>query len=99
VYMLSPIARLYGGPASNETFLMNMPHYMFFAPNLKAEDVGAAPPMGPYPYFINPGPMAYIILNVGESEKAQINRESQDLFKEACSYRTNLCSTMATASR
>jgi hypothetical protein len=90
-YMVSPVARLYGGPASKETFVMNMPHFMFFSPNLKAEDIGAAPPMGPYPYFINPGPMAYIILNVGASEKAQINRESEELLKEACSYRRDLC--------
>jgi hypothetical protein len=35
--------------------------------------------------------MGYIILNVGTSEKAQNNRESQDLLKEACSYRADLC--------
>ena len=70
---------------------MNMPHYMFFTPNLSDKDLGAAPPMGPYPYFINPGPMAYLILNVGETEKAQINRDSQELLKEACVYRSDLC--------
>ena len=90
-YMFSPIARLYGGPDSKQTVFMSMPHYMFFAPNIKGEDVGAGPPMGPYPYFVAPGPMGYIILNVGTSEKAQNNRESQDLLKEACSYRADLC--------
>jgi hypothetical protein len=90
-YMLCPAVRLYGGPGSRTTVAMNMPHYMFFAPNLKAQDVGAAPPMGPYPYFINPGPMSYIILNVGENEKAQINRDSQELLKEACAYRSDFC--------
>jgi hypothetical protein len=89
--MLAPIARLYSGPGSKQTVLMSMPHYMFFAPNLKGEDIGAAPAMGPYPYFINPGPMAYIILNVGETEMAQINRESQNLLREACAARADLC--------
>jgi len=90
-YMLSPIARLYHGPGSNETVLMNMPHLMFFAPNLKGEDVGASPPMGPYPYFLSPGPMGYIIVNVGEAEKARINSEERDLLQEACHSRPDLC--------
>ncbi len=90
-YMVSPVARLYAGPGSTETMAMNMPHYMLFVPNLRAEDVGAGPIMGPYPYFINPGPMAYLILNVGQAEKAQINRDSADLLKEVCAYRNDLC--------
>ena len=77
-YMLSPVARLYVCPGSMETMAMNMPHYMFFVPNLTAQDIGAGPVMGPYPYFINPGPMAYLILHVGETEKAQIDRDSED---------------------
>ena len=90
-YMLCPIVRLYGGPGSRETVAMNMPHYMFFVPNLEGKDVGAGPVMGPYPYFINPGPMAYLILNVGETEREQINRDSAELLKEACAYCSDLC--------
>ena len=77
-YMLSPVARLYVCPGSMETMAMNMPHYMFFVPNLTAQDIGAGPVMGPYRYFINPGSMAYLILHVGETEKAQIDRDSED---------------------
>ena len=51
-YMLCPVVRLYGGPGSRDTAAMNMPHYMFFVPNLDAKEVGAGPVMGPYPYFI-----------------------------------------------
>jgi len=90
-YMLCLVVRLYGGPGSRKTVTMNMPHYMLFMPNLKGDDVGAGPVMGPYPYFINSGPMGYLILNVGQAEKAQINQDSQDLFKEACAYRSELC--------
>jgi len=48
---------------------MNMPHCMFFVPNLTAQVIGAGPVMGPYPYFINPGPMAYLILHVGKRKR------------------------------
>jgi hypothetical protein len=74
-----------------ETMAMNMPHCMFFVPNLTAQVIGAGPVMGPYPYFINPGPMAYLILHVGETEKAQIDRDSEDLLKEACAYSSGFC--------
>jgi len=90
-YMLSPAVRLYAGPNSVETRLMNMPHYMFYAPNLTSKDFGGGPPMSPYPYLTNAGPHGYMIVNVGETEKAQINRESQDLIKDLCAYRANLC--------
>jgi hypothetical protein len=90
-YMLSPVARLYNGPQARATVAMNMPHYMFYAPNLTAKDFGGGPVMGPYPYLISPGPMACIILNVGETEKAKINGDSQDLLKEACTYRSSFC--------
>lgn len=55
-YMLSPVARLYGGPGSRETVAMNMPHYMFFVPNLTAQDIGAGPVMGPIPTSSIRGP-------------------------------------------
>jgi len=90
-YMLSPVQRLYGGPSSKTVHFVNMPHYMFYAPNLTSKDVGGGPVMGRYPYLINPGPHAYIILNVGDAEKEQINRESQDLLRELCAYRSYFC--------
>lgn len=96
-YMLSPFQRLYGGPGSLETRTVNMPHYMFYAPNLTSKDIGGGPVMGQYPYLINPGPHAYIIVNVGETEKAQINHESQDLLRELCAYKSYFCSEGASA--
>jgi hypothetical protein len=90
-YMLSPIQRLYGGPNSRDTRTVNMPHFMFYAPNLTREDIGGGPVMGRYPYLVNPGPHAYMIVNVGETEKAQINSEESDLLKEVCTYRSDFC--------
>jgi hypothetical protein len=96
-YMLSPVARLYGGPGSNGTRSMNMPHYMFYGPNLTSKDFGGGPPLGPYPYLINAGPHAYMILNVGEAETKQINHESQDLIKDLCAFQSDLCIEGASA--
>ena len=78
---------------------MNMPHYMFYGPNLTSKDFGGGPPLGPYPYLINAGPHAYMIVTVGETEKAQINRESEDLIKELCAYQSNLCIQGASKAR
>jgi hypothetical protein len=60
---------------------------------------GGGPPLGLYPYLINTGPHAYMILNVGEAEKTHINRESQDLIKDLCAYRSNLGIEGAAAAR
>ena len=96
-YMLSPVQRLYGGASSKAVHFVNMPHYMFYAPNLSSKDVGGGPVMGQYPYLINAGPHAYIILNVGETEKAQITRESQNLLRELCAHRSYFCADGASA--
>jgi hypothetical protein len=64
---------------------------MFYAPNLTSEDVGGGPVMGQFPYLINPGPHAYVVVNVGETEKAQINREEAGLLRELCAYRQDFC--------
>jgi hypothetical protein len=90
-YMLSPIQRLYGGPESRDTRTVNMPHYMFYAPNLTKNDVGGGPVMGQYPYLINPGPHAYVIVNVGETEKAQISQEEHEFLKDLCDFRSYFC--------
>lgn len=90
-YMLAPVAQLNGGPGALATLPMNMPHVMFFAPNLSSGDVGGGPLMGPFPYIVHSGPMAYMIVNIGETEKARINRESRSLLSQACAYRAYLC--------
>lgn len=90
-YMLSPIQRLYGGPGSKETLTVNMPHFMFYAPHLTSKDIGGGPVMGRYPYLVNPGPHAYIIVNVGEKEKAQISQQEAGLLRDLCAFRTDFC--------
>jgi hypothetical protein len=52
--MPSRVQRLYGGPSSKTVRFVNMPHYMFYAPNLTSEELGGGPVMGLYPYLVNP---------------------------------------------
>jgi hypothetical protein len=74
-----------------------MPHYMFYAPNLKNADIGGKS-FSYYPFVLSmsPGRDDVIILLVGESEKAKILSESKDLLTELCSYRDFLCTTETT---
>jgi len=97
-YMIAPLMRGYThGPVPAT---MNMPHYMFYAPNVKNKDLGGNS-FGQYPFILsmNPGRDDYIILLVGESEKAKILLESNDLLADLCSYRDYLCTTDATRAR
>jgi len=96
-YMLSPVQRLYGGPASKAVHFVNMPHYMFYAPNLTSKELGGGPVMGQYPYLISPGPHAYVILNVGQTEKAQINKEERGLLQDLCAYWSYFCMNESSA--
>jgi hypothetical protein len=97
-YMIAPLMRGYThGPVPAT---MNMPHYMFYAPNVKNKDIGGNS-FGQYPFILSmsPGRDDYIILLVGETEKAKILLEAKDLLAELCSYRDYLCTTDATRAR
>jgi len=41
----------------------------------------------------------YIVLLVGEAEKAKILEDSKDLLNDLCSYREYLCTTSQTRTR
>src|SRR5581483_8979474 len=91
-YMIEPIMRTFG--SSDVPLTMNMPHYMFYAPNVKNSDIGGNP-LGNYPFVLSmsPGRDDYIIMLVGEAEKAKIVEESKDLLNELCAYSKYLCTT------
>jgi|SRR5579864_203589 len=98
-YMIAPIMRGYtNGP---EPATMNMPHYMFYAPGVKNADIGGHGFSNRYPFVLsmNPGRDDYIILLVGEAEKADILEKSKDLLAQLCTYREYLCTTPQTRSR
>jgi hypothetical protein len=98
-YMIAPIMR--GFTHGPTPVTMNMPHYMFYAPNLKDADIGGNGFSKQYPFVLgmSQGRDDYIILLVGEAEKAKIIADSKDLLKDLCAYRDYLCTTETTRSR
>jgi hypothetical protein len=98
-YMIAPVMR--GYTKAPEPVTMNMPHYMFYAPKVKDKDIGGNGFSKQYPFILDmsPGRDDYIIMLVGEAEKAKILQESQDLLAQLCSYRDYLCTTDATRVR
>ena len=98
-YMLAPVMRGYTrGP---EPMTMNMPHYMFYAPNLKDADIGGNGFSKQYPFVLSmsAGRDDYIIMLVGQAEKEKILEDSKELVADLCSYRSYLCTTAATRVR
>ena len=91
-YMIAPFMRTYASPDATEVASMSMPHYMFYAPNVKDADIGGKP-LSQYPFALpqGPGPHDVIILVVGQAEKTKILADSADLLSELCSYRKVLC--------
>jgi hypothetical protein len=97
-YMTAPVMR---GLVRSGVATMNMPHYMFYAPNLKDADIGGNGFSKQYPFMLSmsPGRDDYIILLVGEAEKEKIISDSKDLLAGLCSYRDYLCTTGETRAR
>lgn len=98
-YMIAPLMR--GYTKAPEPVTMNMPHYMFYAPNVKDADIGGNGFSKQYPFILSmvQGRDDYIIVLVGETERAKILLESKDLLADLCSYRNYLCTTAATRAR
>ena len=92
-YMIAPVMRGYTN--RQEPVTMNMPHYMFYAPHVTDADIGGHGFSEQYPFVLrmSPGRDDYIIMLVGESEKAKILHDSGDLLAQLCSYRAVLCTT------
>ena len=90
--MIAPFMRTYPSLDATEVMTMSMPHYMFYAPNVKDADIGGKP-LSQYPFALpqGPGPHDVIILLVGQAEKTKILADSADLLSELCSYRKFLC--------
>jgi hypothetical protein len=99
-YMLAPVMRTFGDAKVAEPMTMNLPHYMFYAPNVKDADIGGQP-FSEYPFMLSmsPGRDDVIILFAGEAEKAKIISDAKDLLAELCSYRNVLCTTDASRVR
>jgi hypothetical protein len=90
-YMLSPILRAYTDPDTSDAIMtFNMPHYMFYAPDVTNEDIGGQL-LSPHIFIIAPGPHGYMIKGVGLTEKAVINREYEDMLTRLCEFKKAFC--------
>lgn len=109
-YMLSPIVRTYVEPEKNDTVAtQNIPHVMYFAPNVSNEDVGgavvdsnSAPRQGAngvgnvYPFVILHGPHGYNIQLLGKTEAAAITKEYEPMLAQLCRIKSAWCLTAPT---
>jgi hypothetical protein len=92
-YMIAPLMRTWMLP-DWKVHTMQMSHLMFYAPNLKNEDIGAIPSSSLlYPFIFTEGiaEQSYMIQLIGEAEKAKIIADEKNLIDALCAYRDVLC--------
>jgi hypothetical protein len=102
-YMLSPILRTYENPDENDSvYTANVPHVMYYAPNVSNEDIGGTPPSihivgyrmilhGRYPFVIMPGPLGYFVQFLGMTERAAITKEYEEMLGKLCKIKKVWC--------
>ena len=106
-YMLSPILRTYVNPDENENVATaNIPHVMYYAPNISNDDIGAATPKPeqlryfsqhgrwpdtPYPFLILHGPHGYIVQFRGITERDAITKEYEGMLARLCKIKELWC--------
>jgi hypothetical protein len=91
-YMLSPVLRTYWNPEeSDKVITANIPHVMYYAPNVSNEDIGGGKPGGMYPFVIMSGPHGYMIQLLGLTERAAINKEYEEMLARLCKIKEVWC--------
>jgi hypothetical protein len=91
-YMLSPILRTYANPEESDSVpTLNVPHVMYYAPNVSNEDIGGGKPGRMYPFVIMPGLHGYIIQLLGLTERAAINKEYEEMLARLCKIKEAWC--------
>jgi hypothetical protein len=91
-YMLSPVLRTYVVPEeSNLVSTANLPHVMYYAPNISNEDVGGGKPGGTYPAVILHGHHGYTMQPLGVTETAALTKEYQEMLARLCKIKELWC--------
>jgi hypothetical protein len=91
-YMLSPVLRTYFNPEESDSVVtLNVPHVMYYAPDVSNEDIGGGKPGGMYPFVIMPGPHGYFIQLLGVTERAAINQEYEGMLARLCKIKEVWC--------
>lgn len=93
IYMLSPVNRV---PDHRTGKLFDyVPHLMFYAPNITNEDLGITPKehihdqgyvLSGLPYLPVTGPHGFIVVPLGEKERAEVVAEHRDLIEKIRRY-------------
>lgn len=93
-YMLSPVLRTYTNPDADENVVTaNVPHVMYYAPDVSNEDIGGAKPQpgSLYPFVILHGPHGYSIQFLGVTETAALTREYGEMLSRLCGINRLWC--------
>ena len=91
-YMLSPILRTYFNPEESDGVVtLNIPHIMYYAPNVSNKDIGGGKLGGMYPFVIMPGPHGYMIQLLGPTETAAITKEYEEMLGQLCKIKEVWC--------
>jgi hypothetical protein len=91
-YMLSPVLRTYANPEENGALItLNIPHVMYYAPDVSNEAIGGGQPGGMYPFVIMPGPHGYMIQLLGLTERTAVNKEYEAMLAELCKIKDAWC--------
>ena len=91
-YMLSPILRTYRDPEKNDDVVTaNIPHVMYYAPNVTDADVGGAFLSPTYPFVILHGPHGYSIQFLGQTEIAAITKGYEEMLARVCKIKDVWC--------
>jgi hypothetical protein len=106
-FMLAPIVRTYSNPEQGEDALtLNVPHVMYFAPNLSNQDVGGAFPTADqfhyltehrhwpgsvYPFVILNGPHGYMVQFLGTAERAALTEQYSGMLTRLCRINADWC--------
>lgn len=91
-YMLSPVLRTYWNPEESDSVVTaNIPHVMYYAPDVSKEDIGGAKLGSMYPFLIMPGHHGYMIQFVDQTEKAAINKEYEEMLARLCKIKEVWC--------
>ena len=93
-YMLAPVLRTYFNPDENDNVITaNIPHVMYYAPNVSSEDVGGGRPGpgNPYPFVILHGPHGYSVQLLGQTEAAAITNGYAEMLGKICEIKEVWC--------
>lgn len=92
-FMLAPVMRAYRGAVrTNEVATFSSPHYMYYAPFVRPDQIGSAPNLEhPVMLSLEPGPHGLIVWLKGRSESEAIRGEYQSLLKALCAHDEDLC--------